>query len=94
MAKNPEDWQDYARRLGAIDWLRSAPHWQGILVNNGKMITTQPATKAAVIKVRELIGWSPDLGVPDASLLSDLDLLGSGEETGSGSAGVEPAVSA
>jgi hypothetical protein len=72
MAKNAEDWEEYARRLGAIDWRRSAEHWQGVLVNNGKMITTQPATKAAVSKVRELIGWSPDLGIPNA--LSVLDL--------------------
>ena len=87
MAKNDEDWQEYARRLGAIDWRRSAEHWQGILVNNGKMITTQPATKAAVIKVRELIGWSPDLGVPNALLLSDLPV--DGEKIGVGSASVD-----
>jgi hypothetical protein len=89
MAKNAENWQEYARRLGAIDWRRSAEHWQGILVNSGKMITTQPATKAAVIKVRELIEWSPDLGIPNA--LSDSDLVGGDEEIGVGSASAKAA---
>jgi DNA sulfur modification protein DndB len=64
MSKNAEDWEEYARRLGALDWSRSSEHWQGILVNNGKIITTQTSAKAAAVKVRELIGWSPDLGVP------------------------------
>jgi len=28
------------------------------------MIASQSSAKAAVAKVRELIGWSPDLGLP------------------------------
>jgi len=64
MSKKAEDWEEYARRLGALDWSRSSENWQGILVNNGKIITTQSSAKAAVFKVRELIGWSPDLGIP------------------------------
>ncbi len=65
MAKNAGNWEEYARRLGAIDWRRSAEQWQGILVNSGKIITTQSGAKDGVAKVRELIGWSADLGIPD-----------------------------
>jgi DNA sulfur modification protein DndB len=64
IAKNAPNWEEYAKRLGALDWRRSADHWQGILVNAGKLITTQANAKAAVTKVRELIEWSPDLGSP------------------------------
>lgn len=64
VTKGASDWKEYAKKLGEIDWSRNSPNWQGILVNNGKMITSQTAVKAAVKKVRELIGWSPDLGLP------------------------------
>jgi hypothetical protein len=51
-----------------VDWRRSSPHWHGILVTGEKgkekIITSQSAAKAAVVKVRGLIGWSPDLGLP------------------------------
>ena len=74
MSKNAEDWEEYAHRLGALDWSRSSENWQGILVNNGKIITTQSSAKAAVVKVRDLIGWSPDLGIPSLGP-SPLDAL-------------------
>jgi DNA sulfur modification protein DndB len=64
ITKNADNWREYAQRLGELDWSRSSPHWQGVLVQNGKMITSQSSAKAAVLKVRELIGWSPDLGLP------------------------------
>jgi DNA sulfur modification protein DndB len=64
LTKNIDNWQEYAKRLGELDWSRSSPDWQGILVQNGKIITSQSSAKAAVAKVRELIGWSPDLGLP------------------------------
>jgi hypothetical protein len=64
IAKTAPNWEEYAKRLGALDWRRSAAHWQGILVNAGKIITTPASAKAAVTKVRELIEWSPDLGSP------------------------------
>jgi DNA sulfur modification protein DndB len=67
MSKNADDWEEYARRLGALDWSRSSDNWQGLLVNNGKIITTQTSAKAAVVKVRELIAWSPDLGIPSVA---------------------------
>lgn len=65
MAKNAANWKEYAQRLGALDWRRSAGHWQGKLVNKGSIITTQMAAKAAVAEARMQIGWSPDLGTPD-----------------------------
>jgi DNA sulfur modification protein DndB len=64
LTKNVSNWRDYARKIGELDWSRSAPHWQGVLVQNGKMITSQSSVKATVTKVRELIGWSPELGLP------------------------------
>jgi DGQHR domain-containing protein len=68
LTKNVENWREYAKRLGEVDWRRSSPHWHGILVTGEKgkekIITSQSAAKAAVVKVRGLIGWSPDLGLP------------------------------
>ncbi len=63
-AKGEQSWEEYARRLGNIDWNRSAKHWQGVLVMNGKIITSQSAVKQAVQVVRELIDWNPVLGEP------------------------------
>jgi DGQHR domain-containing protein len=64
LTKGAPDWKVYAKRLGNLDWSRNSPDWDGILVNNGRMITSQSAVKATVRKARELIGWSPDLGLP------------------------------
>lgn len=66
LTKNVANWEEFAQRLGELDWSRSSAHWQGILVNNGKIITTQSSAKLAVTKVHELIGWSPKFKISDA----------------------------
>jgi DNA sulfur modification protein DndB len=71
LTKDVSNWTEFACRLGQLDWSRSSDTWQGVLVNNGKMITSQASVKAAVAKVRELIGWSPDLGDPALALSGD-----------------------
>jgi DGQHR domain-containing protein len=53
------NWKAYADRLGAIDWRRSAEHWQGNIVQNNKMMTQQAPLKAAVARVKQEIGWAP-----------------------------------
>jgi len=72
LTKNAENWREYAKRLGELDWRRSNPEWHGILVtgekDKEKIITSQSSVKAAVSKIRELIGWSPELGLPSAGL--------------------------
>ncbi len=40
LAKGDDNWKNYAHKLGVLDWNRSAEHWQGVLVNDGKMITS------------------------------------------------------
>lgn len=64
LAKGGPDWKEYARRLGGLDWGRRSQNWQGVLVNDGKMITSLSAVKSAVQKARQLIGFSPELGDP------------------------------
>jgi hypothetical protein len=72
LTKNVENWREYAKRLGELDWRRSNPEWHGILVtgekDKEKIITSQSSVKAAVTKIRELIGWSPELGLPSTGI--------------------------
>ncbi len=58
-------WGDYARRVGSLEWSRHSPHWQGVLVNDGKLITSSSAVKRAVEVVRKLVD-PPVLGEPSA----------------------------
>jgi len=53
-----DQWREYAERLGKLDWGRGAEHWQGVLVQSGKINTNQSAVRAALIKVSEMIGLS------------------------------------
>jgi hypothetical protein len=64
ITKGDENWKEYGQKLATLDWSRTAEHWQGVLVNNGKIITSQSAVKQAVKMVRELIGWNFELGDP------------------------------
>ena len=62
-----DDWRDYAARLGHLDWSRDADHWQGVLVNNKKIITSQSAVKNGVTLVRSLIGLDGNIERNDAA---------------------------
>jgi DNA sulfur modification protein DndB len=66
ITKTADSWRDYARRVGSLEWDRNSPHWQGVLVNDGKLITSLSAVKRAVETTRQLINL-PELGVPSAT---------------------------
>jgi DNA sulfur modification protein DndB len=57
---NP-NWQQYADRLGAVDWSRGAEIWQGSIVRSSKMATQRAPVRVAVEKVRRAIGLPPNL---------------------------------
>jgi len=56
--KDP-DWQTYVTKMGAIDWRKSGPLWQGNIIKDGKIMTQQVPLKAAVATVRREIGLDP-----------------------------------
>jgi DGQHR domain-containing protein len=49
-------WEQYADRLGEVDWRRSAEIWQGNIIQNGRVVTQQAPLRVAFSRVRELIG--------------------------------------
>jgi DGQHR domain-containing protein len=60
MSKAPApDWQKYVTKMGAIDWQKSGPLWQGNVIKDGKVMTQQGPVKAAVAAVRCEIGLTP-----------------------------------
>ena len=57
MFKNEvSNWRSYADRLGQIDWDRTAPIWQGSIIQSGKLMTQQTPVREAVLRVRAAIG--------------------------------------
>lgn len=61
LLKNEVDgWEEYADRLGQLDWRKMAPIWQGnIIQQGGKVMTQQTPVKGAVAAVRKEIGLEP-----------------------------------
>lgn len=49
-------WEEFADRLGQVDWRRSADLWQGTIIQSGRIVTQQAPVKAAFRKVCEVIG--------------------------------------
>lgn len=50
------NWESYAQKLSLVDWRKSAPIWQGNIIQSGKVMTQQGPVKSAVAAVRTAIG--------------------------------------
>lgn len=67
-----DDWQDYVRRMGQLDWRKSGELWQGNIIRDGKVMTQQVPVKLAVSAVRNAIGLTDEaLGIVDTAMLDD-----------------------
>ncbi len=56
--KQKSDWQEYAKRLGRVDWSRDGELWNGNIVRDGKITTQRAPVRTAVDNVRRAIGLS------------------------------------
>jgi DGQHR domain-containing protein len=56
------DWEEYADKLGAIDWRKTGAIWQGNIIMDGRVMTQQTPVKTAVAVVRKSIGLLPAQG--------------------------------
>jgi hypothetical protein len=52
-----KNWEQYADKLGALDWRRDAEIWQGNLLYGNRFHNQTGPVKAAFEKVSEAIGW-------------------------------------
>jgi hypothetical protein len=50
-----QNWQQYADRLGAIDWRRSAPIWQNHIIQGNRILNQQGPLKRAFNEVCNVI---------------------------------------
>lgn len=50
------EWRDVVKKLADIDWKRSSGIWEDNIIQNGKLITSNPAVKRAVEKLEAQIG--------------------------------------
>lgn len=41
LARYPQDWRDCLQGLGKINWLRSNPDWEGVLIQRGQVAKSQ-----------------------------------------------------
>jgi DNA sulfur modification protein DndB len=58
------DWKFYADKLGALDWRKSSELWKGNIIIDGKIIVHQKHMREGIKRIREAIGWDPELGSP------------------------------
>ena len=65
-AHGVEDWQQYAERMTAIDWRKSAPIWQGNIIQGQKVMTQQGPLKRAFAELSTQIGLVEELAVVGA----------------------------
>jgi DGQHR domain-containing protein len=49
-------WKDYADKLGSIDWRKTAPIWEGNIIQGQRMMTQQGPLHRAFAKVQQEIG--------------------------------------
>jgi DGQHR domain-containing protein len=50
------DWEEYADRLGRLDWQRSGPLWQNNVIQGDRVMTQQGPVREGYLKVLEAIG--------------------------------------
>lgn len=70
MRDNEPNWKEYARKLGKIDWRRTAEIWRGNVVSDdgSRILTAHKAFRMGVEAILKEIGWTPkvyDLEPPD-----------------------------
>jgi DGQHR domain-containing protein len=54
------DWKVYAKRMGAVDWRKTAELWEGNVVSDkGKISTGQALVREGTQRLRAAIGWNP-----------------------------------
>lgn len=54
-------WEDYADRLGKLDWKRDGALWQGNIIQNNRVMTQQVPVRSAVANVKTAIGLAAPL---------------------------------
>jgi DNA sulfur modification protein DndB len=54
------NWQEYARKLGDIDWRKTAPIWQDNIITGGKSFSNKGPLNKAVDAVKRAIGMQAD----------------------------------
>jgi DGQHR domain-containing protein len=59
------DWKDYADKLGRVDWRKSAPLWQGNIIQGNKVMTQQGPLHAAFKGVTDAIDLDPRLDLKE-----------------------------
>jgi hypothetical protein len=57
--KGVPNWREYADRMGQVDWRKSAPQWQGNIIQGQKVMTQQSPLKAAFTILSTEIGLDP-----------------------------------
>jgi len=56
------DWKVYAKRMGTVDWRKSASLWQtNVVSGNGKISTGQNEVRLGTQRLRETIDWKPPI---------------------------------
>jgi DGQHR domain-containing protein len=59
-SRGEQNWQQYADRLGALDWRRAAPLWQGNIIVGNRVLNQQGPLRRAFYAVCDAIGWRVD----------------------------------
>lgn len=57
-----EDWEVFVDRLGEVDWKKSAPIWDGTIIQGGRIVTQTSPVRKAAMRVMSAIGLNQRLG--------------------------------
>ncbi|SNS03354.1 DGQHR domain-containing protein [Humidesulfovibrio mexicanus] len=66
-----KDWETFVDKLGALDWKKNSPFWEGTIIQGGRVITQTTPVRKAAGKAMQEIGLKSDLGNGQGALPLD-----------------------